>query len=82
MTANGKARAERRVLGAALRVLRERAGLSQRAVGERASSDSAYVSRIERGEVDVGWSLLLRLLDALGSDLHGLADAVANAERE
>jgi transcriptional regulator with XRE-family HTH domain len=81
VTGNGKARVERRSLGAALRVLREQAGITQRELAERAGSDAPYVSRIERGAIDVGWSLLLRLLDALGSDLHQLADAIERAER-
>lgn len=67
-------------LGLALRQLRDDAGLTQEQVAERAGLDGAYVSRVERGGRDLQWSTLARLLDALGADLHTLADAIKKAE--
>jgi transcriptional regulator with XRE-family HTH domain len=61
----------------ALRKLREASGLTQQALAERAASDHTYISRLEHGRIDVGWSTLLRLLRVLGADLHGLADAIS-----
>ncbi|MGH2905110.1 MAG: helix-turn-helix domain-containing protein [Solirubrobacteraceae bacterium] len=67
---------DRIAIGAALRLLRERAGLSQRELAGAARITPAYVSRMENGRVDIGLSVLLRVLDALGSGFGGLADAV------
>jgi transcriptional regulator with XRE-family HTH domain len=69
-------------LGRAIRVLRERAGLTQKVLAERAGTSEAYVSNIEGGRRDARWSTTVRLLRALGADLHQLADAVAEVERQ
>jgi transcriptional regulator with XRE-family HTH domain len=76
------AEADRRALGRALRALRERAGLTQKQLAKRAASDDTYVSRIEHGALDPGWSTLRRLLRALGASPRQLADAITRAERE
>jgi transcriptional regulator with XRE-family HTH domain len=66
-------------LGRALRELRTRAGLTQAQVAANADVDAPYLSRVESGERDLRWSTVARLLDALGADLHQLADAIERA---
>lgn len=61
-----------RALGSQLRLLRIAAGLNQEQLGERASVNSASVSRIERGTVEPSLGLLGRLADALGVPLDEL----------
>ena len=69
-------------LGRAIRMLREQAGITQKVLAERAATSEAYVSNIEGGRRDARWSTIIRLLDALGADLHQLADAVAEVEEQ
>lgn len=69
-------------LGRSLRVLRTRAGLTQAQVAANAGVDGPYLSRVESGERDLRWSTILKLLDAIGADLHHLADAVAEVEKQ
>jgi transcriptional regulator with XRE-family HTH domain len=66
------------VLGRALRALRQGAGMTQGEVGVRAGTDDTHVSRMERGQFDVRWHTLQRLLRALDATLADLADAIAN----
>lgn len=68
-------------LGRAIRVLRDRAGITQKVLAERMGTSEAYVSNIEGGRRDARWSTVVRLLHALGADLHHLADAVAEVEK-
>jgi transcriptional regulator with XRE-family HTH domain len=72
---------EHRILGRALRQLRDKAGLKQEELAERAGIGVTYVSQLENGHRGARWHTLRRLLRALGSDLHQLADAIAEAER-
>jgi transcriptional regulator with XRE-family HTH domain len=69
-------------LGRAIRVLREQAGITQKVLAERVGTSEAYVSNIEGGRRDARWSTTVRLVYALGADLHQLADAVAEVERQ
>jgi len=69
-------------IGAALRILRTRAGLTQDEVSARAGIDAPYLSRVEGGWRDIRWSTLQRLLSAIGADLHQLSDALADAQRQ
>ena len=71
-----------RVLGRAVRSLRDKAGITQKALAERAGTSEAYVSNIEGGRRDARWSTVVRLVLALGADLHQLADAVAESEKQ
>jgi transcriptional regulator with XRE-family HTH domain len=64
-----------------MRALRGRAGITQKALAERAGTSEAYVSNIELGRRDARWSTLVRLLYALDADLHKLAKAVAEVEQ-
>ena len=68
------------VLGAALRELRVKAGLTQRELAERAGLGEPYLSRIEGGHRDIRWSMLARLLDGTGATLADLERAVAEVE--
>lgn len=52
-----------------LRQARERAGLSQRALAERAATSQSVVARIELGTTSPSWETLSRLVTAAGFDL-------------
>lgn len=54
--------------GALLRSARQRAGLSQRALAERAGTAQSLVARIERGQTSPRVDTLSRLLEATGHD--------------
>jgi transcriptional regulator with XRE-family HTH domain len=73
---------DRRALGLALRRLREASGLTQQALAERADSDHTYLSRLEHGRIDVGWSTLQRLLRVLGADLRRLQRAIDEVQTQ
>jgi transcriptional regulator with XRE-family HTH domain len=49
-----------------LRQARERAGLSQRQLAQRAGTAQSVVARIERGLTSPSWDTLERLLEAAG----------------
>jgi transcriptional regulator with XRE-family HTH domain len=68
------------ILGRALRTLRERASLTQGQVGARAGTDDAHVSRVERGQFDIRWRTLRRMLGALDATLADLGDAIGHVE--
>lgn len=72
---------EQVLLGRALRDLRTRAGLTQEELAVRAGTSNTYVSRLEIGQRDIRWTTVMRLLAAIGADLHQLADAIADARR-
>jgi transcriptional regulator with XRE-family HTH domain len=74
------ANTDRDVLGQAMRLLRERAQLTQRQLATRAGADDTYISRLEHGRIDIGWSTLRRLLAALNADLFTLAEVIAEIE--
>jgi transcriptional regulator with XRE-family HTH domain len=63
----------RHALGRALHEMRNRAGLTQKELAARSGTDDTYISRVEHGRIDVGWTTLLRLLTALDADLGDLA---------
>lgn len=67
-------------LGNGLRVLRARAGLTQKDLAARVGLDDPYISRIEAGARDIRWSTLNSLLAALGSDLSGLQEAIKHGD--
>jgi transcriptional regulator with XRE-family HTH domain len=65
---------EARRVGARLRVLRENAGISQKAASEMAGMAAPQLARLERGETDMRLSTmqsLLRALDASFADISG-----------
>lgn len=66
-----------RVFGARVRALRERAGISQEALADRAGLHRTYVGSVERGERNISLANIHRLADALGvppSELLGTDD--------
>jgi ribosome-binding protein aMBF1 (putative translation factor) len=73
---------ELRVLGSALRRLRDARGITQEELAKRVQMDPTYISRIERGRRGVQWLTVRRFLRALGAELHQLADAIDQQERE
>jgi ribosome-binding protein aMBF1 (putative translation factor) len=73
---------ELHTLGGALRRLRVARGITQEELAALVGMDSTYISRIERGRRGVQWLTVQRLLRALGADLHQLADAIEQQERE
>ncbi len=56
--------------GPLLRRARKRAGLSQRAMAERAGTAQSVVARVESGHTDPSSETLMRLLEAAGYDLR------------
>ncbi len=56
---------------ALLRDARSRAGLTQRALAQRAGTSQSVVARIELGETSPSWDTLTRILGAAGFDLEG-----------
>ncbi len=56
--------------GGLLRAARHRAGLSQRALAQRAGTAQSVVARIESGASDPSSRTLKRLLEAAGAELH------------
>ncbi|MGN6189250.1 MAG: helix-turn-helix domain-containing protein [Conexibacter sp.] len=59
-------------LGAAVRELRARRGMSQEELGARADLHRNYVGAIERGEINPTFRVLLKLEDGLGLPLAEL----------
>jgi transcriptional regulator with XRE-family HTH domain len=71
-----------RALGRALRCRRKAHGLTQKELANRVGlDDPTFISRIERGRRDPQWLTLRRLLRALEMNLHRLADAIEQEER-
>jgi DNA-binding XRE family transcriptional regulator len=58
------------ILGAALRALRERAGLTQEQFGERAGLDATYLSQLENGHRGIRCATVMRMLRAAQSQPH------------
>ena len=52
-------------LGAGIRAVREKAGLSQEALADAAGVDRSHMSRIERGKRNVSFLNICRIADAL-----------------
>ncbi len=73
---------DHRVLGRALRTLRDQAELTQEELGARAGIGASYLSQLENGHRGVGWHSVTRLLNGIGADLHQLADAIAEVEEQ
>jgi transcriptional regulator with XRE-family HTH domain len=73
---------ELRLLGGALRRLRDVAGITQEELARRVQMDPTYISRIERGRRGVQWLTVQRFLRALDADLHQLAKAIKDQEHD
>lgn len=64
---------EAAAFGYRLRELRERAGLTQTKLAERAAMHRQGIVKLERGEREPAWSTLLALAKALDVDLNAFA---------
>ena len=64
---------DHRVLGRALRQLRDDAGITQDHLAQTVGIGATYVSQIENGHRGVGWHTVTRILRALDTDLQQLA---------
>jgi len=71
----------RAAFGYRIRELRERAGLTQEGLAERADLDVTYVSGIERGRRNPGLNILGRLAKALRVSLPTLLTDLREAPR-
>jgi transcriptional regulator with XRE-family HTH domain len=71
----------RPALGAVVRALRIRRGLTQEGLAEASSLHPRYISDVERGRRNVGLINLDRLAAALGVDLATLMTEVEAARR-
>ena len=58
-------RPSRAILGRTIRAFRERRGVSQEALGDRAGLHRTYVGSVERGERNASFESIDRLLAAL-----------------
>lgn len=67
-------------LGRALRVLRERAALTQKDAAAKIGVRDTFVSQVENGHRGMRWHTLLAFLDVYSADLRSFAEAV-EAER-
>ena len=72
---------EHLVLGQAFRALREERDLSQEEVGYRSGLHRNYVGACERGEINLSFASILRLVDALEVSLPDLADRFEKLRR-
>ena len=57
-----------------LREARTRAGLSQRALAQRAGTAQSVIARIERGRSSPTWETLERLLEAADFEVHSTVE--------
>jgi transcriptional regulator with XRE-family HTH domain len=60
---------DKQALGQSLRSLRRRAGLTQEQLADLADTDPSYLSQLENGRRDAGWTTVMRLLRALDCTL-------------
>jgi transcriptional regulator with XRE-family HTH domain len=67
--------AEAVAFGLRLRELRERSGLTQSQLADRARMHRQGVVKLERGEREPAWSTLLALAEALNVDLNTFAQS-------
>jgi transcriptional regulator with XRE-family HTH domain len=68
-------------LGRRIRTLREREGLSLRAVAERAGVSESFVSQVERGVASPSVASLRRLAEALGGSVGAFFEGPSSADR-
>ena len=67
-----RAAAAQRAFGLRVREERERLGLTQRALADRAAMNSTYVSQIENGHRNTTLEVMVEIATALGVPLSGL----------
>jgi transcriptional regulator with XRE-family HTH domain len=69
-------------LAKAVRMLREKAELSQAALAERADLPEARIALIESAEEDPPWGDIRRIAQALGVSLEALSELAEQQEME
>ncbi|HEU4737445.1 MAG TPA: helix-turn-helix transcriptional regulator [Solirubrobacterales bacterium] len=67
-------------LGKAVRSLREKAGIDQAALAERAELPESLIAEIESGESDPTWGDMRRVAEALGVTLEALSELAEELE--
>jgi transcriptional regulator with XRE-family HTH domain len=82
LTTQEDAARDQRVLGRALRALRNRAGITQEELASRASTTGTYVSLVENGHRGVRWHTIMRLLRALNVSARALGVEIDKQRRE
>jgi transcriptional regulator with XRE-family HTH domain len=70
----GHTRGDGTGFGAKLKELRERAGLSQAQLAEKAAMNVFGVAKLEQGQRDPSWASVLALAAALGVDCSAFAE--------
>jgi transcriptional regulator with XRE-family HTH domain len=63
-----------KILGDTIRQYRDRAGLSQEKLAEKADLHPVYIGKVERGEQWISLHALLRVAKALGVKARDLVD--------
>jgi transcriptional regulator with XRE-family HTH domain len=63
-------------LGAAIRELRSKTGMTQEAVAQRAGITVAHLSGIERGHANPSWAAVMAIADALDVSIVDVARRV------
>jgi len=71
-----------RGLGKAIRTLRNKAQLSQEALGEAADIHATWISHIESGRINPTWGNVRRIAKGLKVPLPQLAELAEKYERE
>lgn len=74
--------ADRVNLGASIRMLRKRNGLTQEVLAERLGVHTTFIGRLERGERGAHWRTVRRVLRALDLTPSQFAEALEAIERE
>jgi transcriptional regulator with XRE-family HTH domain len=69
-----RARPQIKVLGDSIREYRNRAGLSQEKLAEKADLHPVYIGKVERGEQWISLHALLRVAAALGVRLRDIVN--------
>jgi transcriptional regulator with XRE-family HTH domain len=73
---------DQRVLGRALRALRNRAGITQEELAARAGTTGTYVSLVENGHRGVRWHTIMRLLRAMDTSARDLGAEIEKQDSE
>jgi len=68
-------------LAKAIRTIRNEAGMSQEALGERAEIHATWISHIESGRINPTWGNVRRIAYGLGIELHELAKLAESLEQ-
>ena len=67
-------------LASAVRILRERAGLSRSELAERAGISTSWLSRIESGSYDPSWGSMRRIARGLDVSMEVLSEVAEENE--